>query len=268
MSGVSLETASRTATGSQGLSHARWVIGSSTDDATALAIAGFVTILLSGAHEAAMNAIDRALASNPSCATALYLAAQVHSIVGHSEKAVAYANRALRQSPFDLLVHEAYLALGNAAITDARYEEAASFYARAVQSNPKTAQTTCFMRSRWLWLDARGSTTPAKRGLELEPQFRLRWFRGIFTREARGQDCRSGPFAGAAGIIFVRRCSPAVAGRLIAAAEVRRSSGRPRLSSQALSCRLTPTTVLRTVPLPRKEGSLTPSASPDPTSTR
>ncbi len=66
----------------QGLSHARWVIGSSTDDATALATAGFVTILLGGDPEAALNAIDRALASNPSCATALYLAAQVHAIRG------------------------------------------------------------------------------------------------------------------------------------------------------------------------------------------
>ena len=89
------------------------MIGSNTDDATALAIAGFVTSLLSRDHEAALNAIDRALASNPSCATALYLAAQGTSFVGHSDKAAAYANRALRQSPFDLLVHEAYVALGN-----------------------------------------------------------------------------------------------------------------------------------------------------------
>ena len=48
-----------------GLNHARWVIGSSTDDAASLAIAGFVTILLNGGHEVALNAIDRALASGP-----------------------------------------------------------------------------------------------------------------------------------------------------------------------------------------------------------
>jgi tetratricopeptide (TPR) repeat protein len=101
-----------------------------------------------------LNAIDRALASNPSCATALYLAAQLHSVVGHSDKAAAYANRALRQGPFDLLAYEAYLALGNAAITEARYEEAASFYSRAVQSNPNNAQTICSMRWRWPWRGA------------------------------------------------------------------------------------------------------------------
>jgi tetratricopeptide (TPR) repeat protein len=70
--------------------------------------------------------------------SALYLAAQAHSFAGHSDKATAYANRALRQSPFDLLVHEAYVALGNAALTETRYEEAATFYAMAVQSNPKS----------------------------------------------------------------------------------------------------------------------------------
>ena len=167
----------------QGLSHARWVIGSSTDDATALAIAGFVTILLSRDHEAAMNAIDRALASNPSCATALYLAAQVHSILGHSDTATAYANRALRQSPFDLMVPQAYLALGNAAISETRYEEAASFCARAVQSSPKTG-TYYLFQAIALALAGRveEARSLAELGLEREPQFRVRWLCGMLTR--------------------------------------------------------------------------------------
>jgi TolB-like protein/class 3 adenylate cyclase/tetratricopeptide (TPR) repeat protein len=168
----------------QGLSHARWVIGSSTDDATALATAGFVTILLGGDHEAALNAIDRALASNPSCATALYLAAQVHSFVGHSDKAIAYANRALRQSPYDFLAREAYVALGNAAIHDTRYEEAASFFAKAVQSSPTTGT---YYLLQAMALAAAGRFEEAgslvERGLELEPEFRVRWFRGFMTRE-------------------------------------------------------------------------------------
>jgi adenylate cyclase len=166
-----------------GLSHARWVIGSSTDDATALATAGFVTILLSRDHEAALNAIDRALASNPSCATALYLAAQVHSILGHSDKATAYANRALRQSPFDLMVHEAYMALGNAAIAETRYEDAASFYARAVQSSPKTSTYYLFHAMGLALAGHLEEARPlAERGLELEPQFRVRWLCGMFPR--------------------------------------------------------------------------------------
>ena len=167
----------------QGLSHARWVIGSSTDDATALATAGFVTILLSRDHEAASNAIDRALAANPSCATALYLAAEVHSILGHSDKATVYANRALRQSPFDLMVYEAYVALGNVAIAENRYEEAASFFARAVQSSPRTGTYYLFHA---IALALAGHLEEARslaaRGLELEPQFRVRWLCGMFAR--------------------------------------------------------------------------------------
>jgi adenylate cyclase len=177
----------------QGLSHARWVIGSSTDDPTALAIAGFVTILLSGGAETALNAVDRALASNPSCATALYLAAQVHSIAGYSDQATAYANRALRQSPFDLLVHEAYVALGNAAVHDARYDEAASSYARAVQSSPKTG-TYYLMQAMALALagrleEARSLVEP---GLCREPEFRVGWFRGFFTEQLANKFMEAG----------------------------------------------------------------------------
>jgi adenylate cyclase len=177
----------------QGLSHARWVIGSSSDDATALAVAGFVTILLSRDHEAALNAIDRALASNSSCATALYLAAQVNSILGFSEKATAYANRALRQSPFDFLVHEAYVALGNAALAETRYEEAASFYARAVQSSPKIG-TYYLMQATALALagQVEGAQPLVERGLEFEPQFRVRWLREMFAPDLADKFVRAG----------------------------------------------------------------------------
>ena len=168
-------------------------VGSSTDDATALAIAGFVTILLSGGAETALNAVDRALASNPSCATALYLAAQVHSIAGYSDQATAYANRALRQSPFDLLVHEAYVALGNAAVHEARYDEAAAFYARAVQSSPKTG-TYYLMQAMALALagrleEARSLVEP---GLYREPEFRVGWFRGFFTEQLANKFMEAG----------------------------------------------------------------------------
>jgi TolB-like protein/class 3 adenylate cyclase/tetratricopeptide (TPR) repeat protein len=176
-----------------GLSHAGWVIGTSTDDATALAIAGFVTALLSGGHEAALNAIDRALASNPSCATALYLAAQVHSILGHSEKGTAYANRALRQSPFDFLVHEAYVALGNAALTETRFEDAASFYGKAVQSSPKIG-TYYFFQAIALALAGRieEARPLTERGFEFEPQFRVRWIRDMCVRELADKFVKGG----------------------------------------------------------------------------
>ena len=58
-----------------GLRHARAAIASGTDDATALAIAGFVMGYLGKDYKAAFGAIERALSLNPSSATALYFGA-------------------------------------------------------------------------------------------------------------------------------------------------------------------------------------------------
>jgi adenylate cyclase len=175
------------------LSHAHWVIGSTTDDAAALAMAGYVISLLSRDHEAALNAIDRALVSNPSCATALYLAAQAHSFAGHSDKAAAYANRALRQSPFDLLVHEAHVALGIAAIHEARYGEAGAFFARAVQSSPKTG-TYYLLQAMAGALAGRvdEARSLVESGLVREPQFRVRWLCEMSTRSLADKFAEAG----------------------------------------------------------------------------
>ena len=70
------------------LRHARAALVGGTDDATALAIAGFVTTMLSQDHEAGLSAIERALALNPSCATALYLGAITNAFAGHPAAAV------------------------------------------------------------------------------------------------------------------------------------------------------------------------------------
>jgi adenylate cyclase len=100
------------------LRHARATLSGGTDDATALAVAGFVTCLLGLEHEAALNAIDRALAINASCATALHLGAQAQALAARGEKATAFAHRALRLSPFDPLAFEAHMALGEIALLE------------------------------------------------------------------------------------------------------------------------------------------------------
>jgi adenylate cyclase len=119
------------------LRHAHATLTSGTDDATALAVAGFVSCLLGAEHEAALNAIDRALSLNPSCATALYLGAQAQALAAHGEKARTFALRALRLSPFDSLAFEANMALGGAALLEERYDEATACYAKAAQANAK-----------------------------------------------------------------------------------------------------------------------------------
>ena len=161
--------------------HARATIASSTDDATALAIAGFVMSMIvkngSGEHEAALGAIDRALSINASCATALYLGAQAHGLAGHPETATSFANRALRLSPFDPLAFQAHMALGEAALVETRYEDAAACFGRAAQTNTNFS-TAYFFRAIALALTGRKEEAlpSLRRGLELEPGFSTRLF--------------------------------------------------------------------------------------------
>ncbi|MEJ1938972.1 hypothetical protein WDZ92_52910, partial [Nostoc sp. NIES-2111] len=107
------------------LNHARAALAGSTDDAGALAVAGWVVTMLSADHSAGLGAIERALAANPSCATALYLAAAANAFSGRPVQAREYATRALRLSPFDLLVSVGRTAQGIAAVQEGAYEEAA-----------------------------------------------------------------------------------------------------------------------------------------------
>ena len=120
-----------------GLRHAHTAIASGTDDATTLAVAALVTASLSKDYKAALSAIERALSLNPSSATALYWGALIHASSGNSAAATAYASRALRLSPFDPVAFAAHGALGHVAFQEARYDEAASCYAKAVQANPR-----------------------------------------------------------------------------------------------------------------------------------
>jgi adenylate cyclase len=120
-----------------GLRHARAAIASGTDDATVLAVAAFVIGYLSKDHKAALGAIERALSLNPSSAAALYWGALIHAYSGNLATATAYANRALRLSPFDPVAFVAHAALGQVAMHEARYDDAASHYAKAVQAKPR-----------------------------------------------------------------------------------------------------------------------------------
>ena len=163
------------------LFHSRATIASSTDDATALAVAGFVMSMIakngSGDHEAALGAIERALSLNTSCATALYLGAQAHAMAGHRENATSFANRALRLSPFDPLAFEAHMALGEAALLEARYESAASCFAMAARTNTNFSTAYFFQAIALVLAGRKEEAQPlVRRGLELEPGFRIRLF--------------------------------------------------------------------------------------------
>ena len=75
----------------------------------------------------------------------LYLSAHAHSIAGQHAAAAVFAGRALQLSPNDPLAFEAHMALGEGAIRESRYEDAAECFARAARTNPKFS-TAYFFR--------------------------------------------------------------------------------------------------------------------------
>jgi TolB-like protein/class 3 adenylate cyclase/Tfp pilus assembly protein PilF len=160
-----------------GVEHARAVIASDTDDATALAIAAFAMTMLSKDHEAALGAVERALSLNASCATALYFGAIIYAFAGQPAPAVSNANRALRLSPFDPMAYVAHASLGSAAVQEMRYDEAASHFAKAVQANPRFSTLYFFQAASLALAGRQEEALPiAQQLLELEPGFRLRLF--------------------------------------------------------------------------------------------
>jgi adenylate cyclase len=169
-----------------GVRHARMALAHGSDDATALGIAALVILHLGYDFEAASNAIARALSLNGSCAAAFYWGAHIHAFSGDPVIAEDYANRALRLSPFDPISYEAYLALGCVRFREQRYDDAAAFYAKAVQANPRFSS---LYAGQAMALAMAGrikeSNSQARQLLELEPTFRVRSFVDFFAQFSR-----------------------------------------------------------------------------------
>ena len=159
------------------LKHARLVTAGATDDATALAVAGFVITMLESDRATGLTSTERALTLNPSCATAMYLGAMTNAFAGRPAVAVSLAERALRLSPFDVLAYQAHVARGAAAMQERRYADAAAHIREALQVNANLSSLYfCGAAALALAGDARAAEKLAQRGLDLEPGFRIRLF--------------------------------------------------------------------------------------------
>jgi TolB-like protein len=159
------------------LRHARLVTTGTTDDATALAVAGFVITMLEKDHATGLSTTERALALNPSCATAMYLGALTNALAGRPATAITLAERALRLSPFDVLTYQAHFARGAAAMQDGRYADAGTHLREALQVNANLSSLYfCGAAALALAGEVDAADTLAKCGLGLEPEFRLRLF--------------------------------------------------------------------------------------------
>jgi adenylate cyclase len=119
------------------LRHARLAIAGGSDDAAALATAGFVIAVCGHDYETALTAFDRSFALSSSLALALGFSSVVRAWKGDDAIAVEQANRALRLSPFDHLLYLPYVGLAYAHFAAGRFEETAAAASLATQSNPR-----------------------------------------------------------------------------------------------------------------------------------
>jgi tetratricopeptide (TPR) repeat protein len=113
-------------------------IAAGGDDATVLAISGFVIGFLEPReYEIAVSSFDRSLALSNSSALALRFSAATRAWHGESAIAIEQAEQALRLSPFDSLSNLSYMAIAIAHFVAGRFEEAAAAASKAVQANPR-----------------------------------------------------------------------------------------------------------------------------------
>jgi TolB-like protein len=116
--------------------HAHAALAHGRDNATALALGGFVISIIEHDRATAFEAFEQALAISPSSSFALFFGSNALAYAGEAERAIEWAERALRTSPFDRLNYTAYHGLALAHFLRGRYDEAAHAARRAVQSNP------------------------------------------------------------------------------------------------------------------------------------
>jgi TolB-like protein/Flp pilus assembly protein TadD len=116
--------------------HARLALTHGRDDATALALGAFVLGMLEHDRATAIEAFERALALSPSSAFVLFLGCGVLAYAGHAERAIEWARRALRVSPFDRLAYVPQHAIAIAEFLRGNYADAANAARQAARSNP------------------------------------------------------------------------------------------------------------------------------------
>jgi adenylate cyclase len=152
--------------------HARAAVSYGRDDATALALGAFTIAMVEHDRATAFAAFGQALALSPSSSFTLFLGCVALAYTGEAERAIDWAERALRLSPFDRLNYASYHALAVGHFLRGRFEEAVSAGRRAVQSSPGFSVTHSLLAAPLVKL---GRMAEAKvvgaRVLALQPTF-------------------------------------------------------------------------------------------------
>jgi adenylate cyclase len=166
--------------------HAQAVLTHGQDDAMALALAGFFIGMDGHDRAAAFAAFDTALALSPSSAFTYLFGSGILAWGGEAERAIEWAERALRLSPLDPWGFVAYhsLALGHFHL--GRFEASAAAARRAIQVNPGFSISYMLLAAPLAKLGRdEEAEAAAARLLELQPDFR-------YGRHFIGVDCVPG----------------------------------------------------------------------------
>jgi TolB-like protein/Tfp pilus assembly protein PilF len=157
--------------------HARAAVSYGRDSADALSLGAFVIGIVAHEHAAALEAFESALALSPSCFVALRMGSIVQAYAGQAERAIEWAERALRVSPIDRLAYMPHIALAMGHFLQTRYEEAANAARRAVYSNPDFSVCHSLLAAALAKLgQVEAARNAAMHVLALEPSFSPREF--------------------------------------------------------------------------------------------
>jgi tetratricopeptide (TPR) repeat protein len=157
---VSINTKSSDCTVSKATSHA-------------LAFAGFVIGIDKHDRAAAFTAFEAALAVSPSSALTFILGGLILAFGGEAERAIEWADRALRLSPFDPWRSTAFISSSLGHYHSGRFEEASTSARRAIQSAPRYSMAYAVLAAPLVKLGRlEEAKMAAARALELQPTFR------------------------------------------------------------------------------------------------
>jgi adenylate cyclase len=165
------------------IQHAQAALASGQDDALALTFAGFSIGMDANDRNSAFAAFDAALALSPSSALTYFCGSAILGWAGVAERAIEWAERGIRLSPFDPWRFAAYHALTLGHFHRGHYQEAADSAYKAVQANPGHSISRMLLAASLVKLGRMDEAkAAAAHVLELQPTFR-------YSKQFSGVNC-------------------------------------------------------------------------------
>jgi TolB-like protein len=153
--------------------HAEAAMAHGQDDSLALAFAGFVIGIEKHDRDAAFAAFEAALAVSPSSALTYILGSLILAFAEEAERAIEWADRGLRLSPFDPWRSTAFISCSLGHYHRGRYEESVAAARKAIQCAPGYSMAYVVLAAVLVRLGRlEEAKMAAARALELQPAFR------------------------------------------------------------------------------------------------